>query len=145
MRLWYPDFCPSGSCVIELTKEANGSTNWTSPKNIVTLCQHHTGVKNTHALDNAGIFTAIIQSSRVKEAARKAVKTELGLDKQHPGVPYRVNADGSFTVLTAAASLAWSGSLPSISSQTRTRARNAGLQAAALVAKPLGTSTLTGE
>jgi hypothetical protein len=143
--LWYPDFCPSGGCVIELTKEANGSTNWTSPKNIVTLCQHHTGVKNTHALDNSGIFNAIIQSSRVKEAARKAVKTELGLSKEHPGVPYRINANGSFTVLTDNASLAWSGSLPSISNQTRTRARTRALEAAALVAKPLGTSTVTVE
>ena len=150
MVTWYPDFCPSGQCKIELEK-ANGSINWTTPKRFIALCPHHQNVKNTNALDDAGIFTAILQSSRVKEKARAAVKRELALDKEHPGVPYRVNADGSFTVLTDPAVLGWTapdgspGTLPTIRNNDRNRARSAALLEAGLVEQRAGMSTVTVE
>ena len=146
---WYPDFCPSGQCVIELEKVfLDGkpvSVNWNSPNSIITLCPHHKGL----ALSDQQVFEAIVQSSRVKEKARAAVKRELGLDKEHPGVPYRVNADGSFTVLTDPALLVWTlpdgspGPLPIIRNNDRNRARGAALLEVGLVEQKVGMSTVT--
>ena len=151
MITWYPDFCPSGQCVIELEKVfVDGkpvSINWNVPKSIITLCPHHKGL----ALSDQQVFEAILQSSRVKEKARAAVKRELGLDKEHPGVPYRVNANGSFTVLTDPAVLVWTapdgspGALPAIRNQDRNRARTAALLEAGLVEQKVGMSTVTVE
>jgi len=84
MLTWMPDFCPSGNCRIELDK-AGGKVDWTRPKSFVTLCPHHRGLKDSGLTDQQ-VFDAILQSSRVKEAARWAVKVELGLGKEHPGV-----------------------------------------------------------
>ena len=146
MLTWMPDFCPSGNCRIELDK-TGGSVDWTRPKSFVTLCPHHRGLKDSGLSDQQG-FDAILQSSRVKEVARWAVKLELGLDKEHPGVPYRINADGSFTVLTDSASLAWEkdgqpGPLPMIRGIDRNRARTAALSAISATSRPIGTSTVT--
>ena len=148
MLTWMPDFCLSGNCRIELDK-AVGKVDWTRPKSFVTLCPHHRGLKDSGLTDQQ-VFDAILQSSRVKEAARWAVKVELGLDKEHPGVPYRINADGSFTVLTDSASLAWEkdgqpGPLPTIRGVDRNRARTAALSAVSATSRPIGTSTVTVE
>ena len=138
---WYPDFCPSGQCQIEIERD------WSAPRRFVRRCAHHQSL----GLADQPLFDAILQSSRVKEAARWTVKVELGLDKEHPGVRYRTNADGSFTVLTDAASLAWvredgtAGPLPTIRNQDRTRARTAATTAASTVSRPTGTSTVTVE
>jgi len=102
-------------------------------------------------LDDQQLFNAILQSSRVKETARWQIKLELGLDKEYPGVPYRVNPDGSFTIPTDRASLAWSlqdgspGPLPSINTADRVRARAAANNAVAAVSRPSGTSAVTVE
>ena len=141
MLTWYPDFCPSGQCRVELVKEVISSVNpkagqvgtrtgamttfhddgsstveyidyeyiepdflvtttihWDVPKSIIELCPHHQSVKNTHGHNDKGIFEVILQSSRVKESARWAAKLALALDKEHPGVPYRVEPDGSFAL-----------------------------------------------
>jgi len=149
MLTWMPDFCPTGNCRIELDK-TGGSVDWTRPKSVITYCPHHQGLKDSGLTDQQ-VFDAILQSSRVKEAARWAVKVELGLDKEHPGVPYRINADGSFIVLTDAASLVWTlpdgtaGPLPTIRGVDRNRARTAALAAVCATARPIGTSTVTVE
>ena len=138
---WYPDFCVGQPCAIEIERD------WSAPRRFVRRCAHHQSL----GLPDQALFDAILQSSRVKEAARWAVKVELGLNKEHPGVRYRTNADGSFTVLTDAASLAWTredgtaGPLPTIRNQDRTRARTAALNAALTVSRPAGTSTVTVE
>lgn len=144
MITWYPDFCPSGQCVIELDK-ASQAINWLIPKRIVKLCPHH---KNL-GLSDQGVFEAILQSSRVKEAAKAAAKKELGLDEEHPGVPFKVNADGSFTILTDPEALEWEasegipGTVPAIDIVTRNRARAAALAAAAQVHRVNGVSAVT--
>ena len=148
MLTWMPDFCPTGQCRIELEK-AEGKVDWTKPKSFITLCPHHRGLKDSSLTDQQ-VFDAILQSSRVKEAARWAVKVELGLDKEHPGVPYRINADGSFAVLTNPASLVWEkdgapGPLPIIRQQDRNRARTSALSAVSATSRPIGTSTVTVE
>jgi hypothetical protein len=146
MVTWYPDFCPTGQCMIELEK-ANGSLNWTNPKSFLSTCPHHAGL----GLSDQQRFEAILQSSRVKEKARAAVKRELGLDKEHPGVPYRTNADGSFTVFTDPAVLGWTapdgsiGTLPTIRNNDRNRARSAALLESGLVEQRIGMSTVTVE
>ena len=146
MITWFPDFCPTGQCKIELEK-AGGQTNWTMPKSFLATCPHHAGL----GLNDQQRFEAILQSSRRKEAARWAVKQELGLDKEHPGVPYRTNADGSFTVFTDPALLGWTlsdgsaGPLPTIRNNDRNRARGAATIAVGLVQQATGASTVVVE
>ena len=96
MVTWYPDFCPTGQCMIELEK-ANGSVNWTVPKRLISLCPHHQNVKNVNALDDTGVFRAILQSSRVKEVARNAIHSELALANDID-IPYTVELSGHFLI-----------------------------------------------
>src|SRR3990167_10464654 len=91
MLTWYPDTC--SGCSIEIN---NG--DFVTPKRIISLCPHHQSVKNTNNLTDNQVFESIVQSNRVRETARYAAKTYLKLDKEHPGVPYRIEADGSFTI-----------------------------------------------
>ena len=77
------------------------------------------------------LFSAILQTCRKKEAARWAVKVDLELDKEHPGPPFTVGADGIITVLSGANGLA------------RARAIAAANIAMASVPAPVGTSLVT--
>lgn len=142
-RIFYPDICPSGQCVIALASGADDH-----PDNVVAvLCPHHRGVKSAHALDDAGILRVIFQSMRVKEAARWAAKLALRLNKEHPGVPCRINQDGSLSLLTSPSDLAWrlgdsAGPLPVIFSADRDRAADSVEAAVSAVDRPIGTSTV---
>ena len=144
MLIWTPDFCPSGSCRLEIERD------WSAVKSVLRYCTHHQSLRDG-GLDDQQVFNAILQSSRVKETARWQIKLELGLDKEHPGVPYRINPDGSFTIPTDRASLAWSlqdgspGPLPVINAADRARARAAANSAVLGVSRPSGTSTVTVE
>jgi len=145
MLTWTPDFCPSNPpCRLEIERD------WSAVKSVLRYCAHHQSLRDG-GLDDQQLFNAILQSSRVKETARWQIKLELGLDKEYPGVPYRVNPDGSFTIPTDRASLAWSlqdgspGPLPSINTADRVRARAAANNAVAAVSRPNGTSTVTVE
>jgi len=91
MLTWYPDTC--SGCSFELTEG-----DWSNPKRIISLCPHHKSVKDNNALTDNQLFRSIIQSNRVREYARYAAKVYLKLDKEHEGVPYRVETDGSFTL-----------------------------------------------
>ena len=111
MLTWYPDFCPTGQCMIELEK-ANGSVNWTVPKRLITLCPHHQNVKNVNALDDTGVFTAILRSSQAKEKARWALKLDFmangtidddyeggkAVDKEWPGARFHVDPNGDILI-----------------------------------------------
>src|SRR3990167_746531 len=91
MLTWYPDTC--SGCSIEIN---NG--DFVTPKRIISLCPHHQSVKNTNNLTDNQVFKSIVQSNRVRETARYAAKLYLKLDKEHEGVPYRIDPDGSFTL-----------------------------------------------
>ena len=132
MVTWRPDFCPTGGCVIELEK-SNGSVNWTSPKSLITLCPHHQNIRTQLGLTDTQVFRAILFSSKLKERARWEAKLEMGLDKEHPGVPYRVNPDGSFAIVTGE------------TGQRLTRVRNRINAALTLIERPLGVSGVTVE
>ena len=123
---WYPDFCPSGQCAIEI------ESDWTV-KSFRKACPHHQSLRNGHG--DTGAFRAILQSSRVKEVARWQAKLELMdrgiVDKEFPGVPYTVGSDGNFTLQP--------GGNNTVKNAIRTRI----LVATALVEKPAGTSTVT--
>lgn len=142
-RLFYPDICLSGQCVIALTDAADDH-----PDNVIAvLCGHHLGVKNNNSLSDAQILRVIFQSGRVKEAARWAAKLALGLHKKHPGVPCRINPDGSFSLLTSPSDLAWildgsAGPLPIIFAADRERASNSIEAAVSSVDRPAGTGTV---
>ena len=169
MLTWYPDFCPSGQCMIELIKELESVTpnpnagkiwyrytmtdedaasvefdhilsdaervehgalavtrtriepdnfynyvvRWDIPKSVLTLCPHHKALKDA-GRTNDEVFKVMLQSCRVKEAARYKIKQDLDLDNKiinpdtglvyaatgdkYPGIPYRVESDGSFTL-----------------------------------------------
>lgn len=143
-RIWYPDVCFSGQCAIALAGAADDH-----PDNVIAvLCQHHQNIKNANALSNTEILRVIFQSGRVREAARWAVKQEFGLHKEHPGVPYRINSDGSFTLLTSPSDLAWrmpdgsAGPLPSLSLADRERAANTVQAIVDGFDRPVGTSAV---
>ena len=117
MITWYPDFCPSGQCMIELEK-TGGSLNWTIPQSIIALCAHHQNVKNVNALDDTGIFTAILRSCQAKEKARWALKLDFMangtiddnyvsetnqtgvIDKEWPGARFTVDPSGDILIET---------------------------------------------
>jgi hypothetical protein len=124
---WYPDFCPSGQCQIEIEPD------WSGPRRFVKTCAHHQSLRNAHG--DQGAFSAILQSSRVKETARWEAKQELmsrgTVNKEFPGVPYVVNADGSFTLQP--------GGNNTVKNAIRTRITTA----LALIDKPTGTSTVS--
>ena len=129
MVTWYPDFCPTGQCMIELEKfvmlagqrvpvelilvpGAVASLDWTTPKRLITLCPHHQSVKNTNALDDTGVFTAILRSSQAKEKARWALKLDFmangtidddyeggkAIDKEWPGARFKVDPNGDIII-----------------------------------------------
>jgi len=125
MLTWTPDFCPpNGNCVLEIERD------WSAVKSVISYCPHHQALKDSGLTDQQ-VFQAILQSSRMKERARWEAKLELGLDKEHPGVPYRVNPDGSFTILTGAKGVALTRMKTRIEAQLAT------------VDRPTGTSTVT--
>ena len=86
---WYPDFCPNGGqCQIEIKPDFTGITNFKK------RCPFH----QINGLSDHDTFVALVQSSKLKEAARWAIRLELGLDKDAPQIPYTVESDGSFTI-----------------------------------------------
>lgn len=123
---WRPDFCPSlRGCRIELI----------GPETLVrfiSLCPHHKRMLDS-GMQEQEVFDAIVQSSRLKEAARWSVKVRMGLDKEHPGVPYSVDANGNFTIVSGAVGAA------------RAALRSGVADDIAGVRKPAGTSTVSVE
>lgn len=96
--LWYPDFCPNGGqCVIE--EDSNGNK-----LALRAVCPHHGAMRSS--MSDAQIMAVIVASTQAKERARWVVKQHfmsLGtMDKEHPGVPYRVEPNGDFTILSGA-------------------------------------------
>lgn len=123
-QLWVPDFCPPGAtCCLEI------ESDWSSVRAFVRCCPHHQSLRDKGMADQQ-VFEAILQSSRVKEAARYAAKLEMKLDKKHPGLPYTVDPAGNFTILTGATGL------------VKARVRSAAAAAVAQVARPAGTSSV---
>ena len=139
MVTWYPDFCPTGQCMIELEKFATGTSivpahwavdvlegvvwieerevtnyalKWDVPKRVISLCPHHQNVKSTHALDDTGVFTAILRSCQAKEKARWALKLDFmangtvdddydggkAIDKEWPGAKFKVDPNGDIII-----------------------------------------------
>jgi hypothetical protein len=139
------DTCPGPvPCSIEM------ESDWQTLKQFARLCPHHQSLRDG-GLDDQALLLAHRASWRAKETARAAVKAELGLDKEHPGAAYLINADGSFTVLTDPVSLIWvledgsPGPLPLIRQNDRNRARDRALAAIATFERPAGTSQVTVE
>jgi hypothetical protein len=137
--IWTPDFCVGQPCRIEISRD------WSTVTNVLRYCQHHQSIKDSGLADQQ-VFRAILQSCRVKESGRYAVKQELGLDKQHPGVPYSVATDGSILIRTDRAAMGWvredgtAGPVPNYNLQDRERARQAASLAMGTVERPSGTS-----
>ena len=139
------DTCPGPRpCSMEM------ESDWIVLKQFTRLCAHHQSLRDGGLTDQE-LLRAHRASWAVKETARAVVKAELGLDKEHPGVAYLINADGSFTMLTDPVSLIWVspdgslGPLPVIRQNDRNRARTRALAAIEPIEKPVGTSTVTVE
>jgi hypothetical protein len=99
------------------------------------LCPFHAAQRAQLAGDDE-LYDVLVQSERVREAARYAVKLELGLDKEHPGVPFQVDPDGNFTILLDALDIP-------LTPPGRVRASAAAQAAVAQVRRPLGTRTVS--
>ena len=123
MLYWTPDFCPSGSCHLEIEPD------WSAVVSFVRCCPFHQSLRDSGLTDQQ-TFIAMLQSSRIKEYARYAAKIELALDKEHPGISYSVDAQGNFVIVTGA------------SGAKLTKIRTAVANALAGVDKPVGTATI---
>jgi len=122
-------------------------SDWVGLKQFTRLCAHHQSLRDG-GLTDSQLLRAHRASWAVKETARAIVKAELGLDKEHPGVPYRVNDDGGFTIQSDPSVLVWTapdgspGPLPVIRQNDRNRARTRALAAIESIEKPVGTSAV---
>lgn len=124
-KIWTPDFCPPGNpCRVEI------ASDWGGPVQFLRLCAHHQSLRNGGMTD-AQLFRVLLQSCRVKETARYKCKVDLGLDKEHPGLPYTVDASGNITIQSGASGAA------------RTALRNAVATEVNKLDRPSGTSTVT--
>lgn len=127
--IWQPDFCTSNpGCALEIARD------WSGVIQVIRYCAHHQALK-TGGLTDARVFTAMLQSSRVKEAARWAAKVELMsrgiVDKEYPGLPFTVAADGSFTIQSG------------VVGAVLTAVRSVVDAAVLTVSRPIGTSTVS--
>jgi hypothetical protein len=84
--LWHPDTCRNGQCIIEVPVE------WDRALSVVRTCGHHSG----HATEQA-LFTAVLGTNRVKNAAVTAAAAEMAVEPA--AVAWSVN-DQDVTVLT---------------------------------------------
>ena len=91
MIKWKPDDCVNGSCLIE----APGAGF--APAIFLRKCARHDAL----GLSDVLLHRVIVFSSRRRERARWVAKLELGISKEET-VDYRVNPDGSITLLTGA-------------------------------------------
>ena len=120
---WYPDVCRGGQCVIR-----QNPADLETPELVITLCPLHMGMKFNNALDDAETYRRMRVNMRLRERARAVAKTELALDKEFPGLPYTIAADGSFTILLGNYTKNADGSFTrsgNVSNQTRTRIQSA--------------------
>ncbi len=120
---WYPDFCRGGQCVIRQNPD-----DLESVELIVALCPLHMGLKFNNALDDAETYRRMRVNMRLREEARAVAKTELGLDKEFPGLPYRVELAGAFTILLGTYTKNADGIFTrsgNVNNQTRTRVASA--------------------
>ena len=139
------DTCPGPRpCSMEM------ESDWIVLKQFNHCCAHHQSLRDG-GMGDKDLLRAQRASWNALTIVRAVVKAELGLDKEHPGAAYLINADGSFTVLTDPVSLIWvapdgsPGSLPLIRQNDRNRARTRALEAIAGIDKPVGTSQVTVE
>lgn len=91
--IWQPDFCPSGKCEYEVSQD------WTTCISVRKCCPHHQALRDTGVSDQT-LFESVVQSSRVKEAARSAAKEVMyGSPKAGPEIPFTVAADGTIEIV----------------------------------------------
>lgn len=92
MRIWYPiDNCPPGDkCAFEI------GANTSDFIHAVHLCPFHAAQQfsKTHRQIHGEILAFCVE----REQARAMAKAELGLAKNHPGVWFRIENDGTFTL-----------------------------------------------
>jgi hypothetical protein len=85
------DDCPTGSaCQYEIDSACNF-------KAAIRLCSFHQAKKDS-GLTDAEVFDDLHKGQQARETARWIAKVSLGLDKEHPGVPFKVEQDGIFTI-----------------------------------------------
>jgi hypothetical protein len=122
---WHPDFCAGDpGCLFEI------ESDWSAARAVVRYCTQHQVLKDS-GLTDAEIFAAVLQTSRVKEAARWAAHVALALPEDDPGLPYTVSKNGDITIQLGVDGATKAAILPSIDAAT------------ALIAKPIGTSNVT--
>ena len=99
MLIWYPDCCTTGQCRVEVDKSIFPGVRADINNFIgfIKCCSYHQSLRDSGLIDEQ-VFAATKQSVIVRESARWAAKLSLGLDKEYPGVPYRVEPDGTFTL-----------------------------------------------
>jgi hypothetical protein len=61
------------------------------------MCAFH-AAQRAQVADEAALHDVLVQGERVREAARWAVKLELALPKEHPGIAFTVGQDGNFII-----------------------------------------------
>ena len=120
--LWTPDFCPPGdACTIEIAED------WSAVIAFHHACPHHQSLR-TGGLSDQQVYTAIVQSSRVKETARDVTKLELG---SVDAPTYTVAANGDITIQSGA------------TGANKTKVQTAVTTSLLSVSQPVGTCKVT--
>lgn len=105
-HIFQPDTCLlGGQCVFGLTSGLLTATaepaelfaNLDERIALIRLCPYHKSLLDG-GLREGQLFMSIRRTQQAREAARWAAKIELRLDKEHPGVAYRIEPDGSITL-----------------------------------------------
>ena len=121
------DTCPGPRpCSMEM------DSDWTTLKRFIRLCPHHQSLRDD-GLDDQALLRAHRASWNLKETARALAKSEMALDKEVPGIPFRVEPNGDFVIETG------------LKGQPLTRLKTLIAQALSTIEKPVGTSQVTVE
>ena len=90
IKLTTLDDCPDNPCQFE--RDAKGQYI-----QMLRCCKFHQQ-KIDSGMTGEEIYKEILINGRARDEARYKIKMSLGLDKEHPGIPFKLEDDGTFTL-----------------------------------------------
>jgi hypothetical protein len=90
-KLWYPDTCRNGQCILEIVDGHQGLTS------VVQTCAHHNNMRGGLGSDNE-LFDRVLGTNRVKNKATIDAAAELALELAE--VPWSVNDQDQIVIVT---------------------------------------------
>jgi len=90
IKLTTLDDCPDGACQFEI----DSSCNFVG---VIHYCKFHQAMSDS-GIKDAQIWDEMRKKATSREQARYAAKLSLGLDKEHPGICFKIEKDCTFTL-----------------------------------------------